>query len=189
MKKYILFSSPPIISKLIIIALLSIIFLNTACSGADSNAKLEVITPSERIFTFDDLISVGFKKNRNYDVSDLPGAKDAWFGFWGITRSESKDYEVRFYESHQDAITMGEVLAQEVTGNDAVINKNSTWKTGSKDRRQVGGGVDKGSLGLQATGIFPKYGNYIIYGNMILLCEGQEEIALKTCWDLVKELE
>ena len=77
MKKYILFSSPPIISKLIIIGLISIIFLNTACSGADSNAKLEVITPSERIFTFDDLTSVGFKKNRNYDVSDLPGAKDA----------------------------------------------------------------------------------------------------------------
>jgi len=53
----------------------------------------------------------------------------------------------------------------------------------------VGGGVDKGSLGLQATGIFPKYGNYVIYGNMVILCEGQEGIALETCWDLINAIE
>ena len=137
-----------------------------------------------------DLKEIGFKKNREYDIEQLPGATEAYFGFWGIKRSESKDYEVRFYSSHSDAVNLGESLAIEVSGNDAIIAKDeTTWKEGSKDRRQVGGGVDKGSLGLQATGIFPKYGNYIIYGNMVILCEGQEGIALETCWDLINALE
>ena len=69
-----------------------------------------------------------------------------------------------------------------------IVKDETTWKEGSKDRRQVGGGVDKGSLGLQATGIFPKYGNYLIYGNMVILCEGQEGIALETCWDLINAI-
>jgi len=171
--------------------LISILVFLIACSGlGKSQSSLAIVTPSDRIYTFEDLKSVGFKKNREYDVSELTGAKEAWFGFWGIKKSESKDYEARFYSSHEDAINLGENLAKEASGNDAIIAKDdATWKEGSKDRRQVGGGVDKGSLGLQATGIFPKYGNYIIYGNMILLCEGQEEIALQTCWNLINALE
>ena len=162
-----------------------------SCGESASNEKmLDIITPSEKTYSFDDLKSMGFKKNREYDVENLPGASEAYFGFWGIKKSESKDYEIRFYPNHNDAVSFGETLAIEVTGNDAVIAKDeTTWKEGSKDRRQVGGGVDKGSLGLQATGIFPKYGNYVIYGNMVILCEGQEGIALETCWDLINAIE
>ena len=162
-----------------------------SCGESEGNQKqLEIITATEKIYSFEDLTSMGFKKNREYDVEELTGASEAYFGFWGIRRSESKDYEIRFYSNHSDAVNLGENLAIEVSGNDAVIAKDeTTWKEGSKDRRQVGGGVDKGSLGLQATGIFPKYGNYIIYGNMVILCEGQEGIALETCWDLINALE
>ena len=165
--------------------------LIVSCGESGSSEKqLDVITNTEKIYTFDDLKSIGFKKNREYDVEDLTGASEAYFGFWGIKKSESKDYEIRFYANHADAVNLGESLAIEVTGNDAVITKDETsWKEGSKDRRQVGGGVDKGSLGLQATGIFPKYGNYVIYGNMVILCEGQEGIALETCWDLINAIE
>jgi len=168
-----------------------IIAILISCGESESSEnELVIITSSEKIYTFDDLKEIGFKKNREYDIEELPGATEAYFGFWGIKRSESKDYEIRFYSSHSDAVNLGENLAIEVSGNDAVIAKDETsWKEGSKDRRQVGGGVDKGSLGLQATGIFPKYGNYIIYGNMIILCEGQEGIALETCWDLINALE
>ncbi len=168
-----------------------IVALLISCGESDSNeVGLDIITSSEKIYTFDDLKEMGFKKNREYDIEQLPGATEAYFGFWGIKRSESKDYEVRFYSSHSDAVNLGESLAIEVSGNDAIIAKDeTTWKEGSKDRRQVGGGVDKGSLGLQATGIFPKYGNYVIYGNMVILCEGQEGIALETCWDLINAIE
>ena len=46
---------------------------------------------------------MGFKKNREYDVEDLTGgeASEAYFGFWGIKKSESKDYEIRFYANHR----------------------------------------------------------------------------------------
>ena len=156
-----------------------------ACGSSENAKSLEIVTPSEQIFSLDDFTSVGYKKNRTYDVSELPGATGAWFGFWK-NEGESNDFEIRIYSSHEDAVSMGETLAAEVAGNDALIGKNeATWQEGSKDRRQVGGGVDKGSLGLQATGIFPKYGNYAIYGNVILLCEGQEGLSLETCWKLI----
>ncbi len=156
-----------------------------ACGSSENAESLEIVTPSEQIFSLDDFTSVGYKKNRTYDVSELPGATGAWFGFWK-NEGESNDFEIRIYSSHEDAVSMGENLAAEVAGNDALIGKDeATWQEGSKDRRQVGGGVDKGSLGLQATGIFPKYGNYAIYGNVILLCEGQEGLALETCWKLI----
>ena len=173
-----------------ILITVSVIISLTGCSGGKSDVtSMNVITPSDHIFTFDNLKTIGFKKNREYDISELPGATEAWFGFWGEDRSNIKDYEIRFYPTHSDAVSLGENLAQEVTGDDAVITKKATWKEGIKDRRQVGGGRTKGTLELQATGIFPKYGNYAIYGNMVILCEGQEELALETCWKLIQHLQ
>ena len=164
--------------------------LLTGCSdGTSDDTSHDVVTASDRIFTFEDLKSIGYKKNRTYDVSELQGATGAWYGFWGEERSSNKDYEIRLYPTHEDAISLGESLAQEVTGDNAVITKDATWKEGIKDRRQVGGGHTKGTLELQATGIFPKYGNYTIYGNIVILCEGQEEIALEVCWKLIEALQ
>ena len=137
--------------KIFYLVVISILIIS--CEESDASKKqLDIITDTEKIYTFDDLKSIGFKKNREYDVEELTGASEAYFGFWGIKKSESKDYEIRFYSNHADAVSLGESLAIEVTGNDAIIVKDeTTWKEGSKDRRQVGGGVDKGSLGLLFT--------------------------------------
>ena len=100
-----------------------------SCGESSSNEKqLEIVTNTEKIYTFDDFKRVGFKKNREYDIEGLAGASEAYFGFWGIKRSESKDYEIRFYSNHDDAVNLGENLAIEVTGNDAVIAKDETTK-------------------------------------------------------------
>ncbi|MDP7194020.1 MAG: hypothetical protein QF496_00365 [Dehalococcoidia bacterium] len=174
-------------NKILIIATIFLVLVS--CSSEKSkDTSLEIVSDTGKTFTFDDLKSIGYKKNRTYDISELKGATGAWYGFWGETRSTSKDYEVRIYNNHSDAVSMGENLAKEVTGDDAIITKEATWKEGIKDRRQVGGGRTKGTLELQATGIFPKYGNYVIYGNIILLCEGQEEISLESCWKLINAL-
>ena len=99
-----------------------IIAILISCGESESSEnELVIITSSEKIYTFDDLKEIGFKKNREYDIEELPGATEAYFGFWGIKRSESKDYEIRFYSSHSDAVNLGENLAIEVCGNDAVI--------------------------------------------------------------------
>ena len=171
------------------ITFIFILLITLSCSSGDSDSNsetLDVVTNSEKVFSIDDFYSIGFKENRTYDVSELTGASDAVFGFWGQTKSESKTYEIRIYNSHEDAISLGESFAKEVTGNDAIIKSSqSSWKEGLKDRRKVGG---PGSGGGGRSGTFPRYGNYAIFGNVVMLCEGTEEIALEVCWKLIKEI-
>ena len=173
----------------IFISLIFLTLLVIGCSSQNSESEkstLEVVSNSDKIFTMDDFYSIGFKKNKIYDVSELNGASDAVFGFWGEKKSESKTYEIRIYTSHEDAISLGESFAKEVTGNDAIIKSSeSSWKEGLKDRRKIGG---PGESGGGRSGTFPRYGNYAIYGNVIMLCEGTEEIALENCWDLINNL-
>ena len=156
------------------------------CKNNPEFITYDVINPTNRIFTYEDLKSIGFKKNRTYDVSELEGAIGAWYGFWGKDAYSRKEYEIRIYQTHEDAVALGEDLAQEVTGNDAVITKNSTWKEGIRDRRTIGG---PGSGGGGRSGTFPKYGNYSIYGNIVMLCEGQVDLALEVCWELIRAIQ
>ena len=169
------------------LAILSILIFS--CSSGDTSSQesqLQVVTNSEKVFTIDDFYSMGFKKNKSYDVTELEGASDAVLGFWGEKKSDSKTYEIRIYDSHENAISLGESFAKEVTGNNAVIKSSqSSWKEGLKDRRKIGGPGDSGG---GRSGTFPRYGNYAIYGNVIMLCEGPEEIALENCWDLINNL-
>ena len=171
----------------IFISLIFLTLLVIGCSSQNSESEksaLEVVSNSDKIFTMDDFYSIGFKKNKIYDVSELNGASDAVFGFWGEKKSDSKTYEIRIYDSHQNAVSLVESIANEVTGNNSIIKSSqSSWKEGLKDRRKSGGPSSSGD-----SGTFPRYGNYAIYGNVIMLCEGAEEIALKNCWDLINNL-
>ena len=128
------------------LAILSILIFS--CSSEDTSSQesqLQVVTNSEKVFTIDDFYSMGFKKNKSYDVTELEGASDAVFGFWGEKKSASKTYEIRIYDSHENEVSLGESFAKEVTGNDAVIKSSqSSWKAGLKDRRKIGGPGDSG---------------------------------------------
>ena len=141
--------------------IITLILISCSSAEGESNSEsLDVVTNSEKIFSMEDFYSVGFKDNRSYDVSELPGASDAVFGFWGKTKSESKTYEIRIQKSHEDAVSLGESFAKEVTGNDAIIKSSaSSWKEGIKDRRKIGG---PGSSGGGRSGTFPRYGNYAL---------------------------
>ena len=113
--------------RILLTALVGILL--TGCSGGTSDdTSHDVVTASDRIFTFEDLKSIGYKKNRTYDVSELQGATGAWYGFWGEERSSNKDYEIRLYPTHEDAISLGESLAQEVTGKNAKLKKSETCR-------------------------------------------------------------
>ena len=59
---------------------------------------------SDRILKFDDFKAVGFKKDKTYDVSELPGAEAAYYGFWGLDPYEREDFEFRVYASQAEAI-------------------------------------------------------------------------------------
>ena len=170
--------------KRILILSLTLLTL-VSCSGNRDVSSYDVVTNSSHIFTFEELESIGFKKNKEYDVSGLEGAVGAVNGFWATDIGE-KEYELRFYPSYSIAVSLGESLAQEVTGKDGKIKKSDlTWKEGIKERRRI-----KGQLGTSSGGnsTGPKHGNYSIYGNIVMLCEGPEIISLEVCWKLINAL-
>ena len=96
-------------TNFILYSLITSIIVLISCSGEKSDELFyEIVTPSDKIFAFQDLKNIGFKKSREYNVSDLEGATEAWYGFWGEDEYSRKDYEIRFYSSHQNAVSLGE---------------------------------------------------------------------------------
>ena len=168
---------------LIFISIITIL----GCSSGESSeiqTKIDKITPSDTIFTFDSLSKTGFRKNKTYNVENLPNADSAYFGWKKFGSEGPKDFEIRFYKSHADAIEYGKLYADEATGEDAIITKsNASWKEGIKDRRLISTPTDGGSIGAAiGSNSSPKYADYIIYGNLIILCEGWDsEESLDRC--------
>ena len=156
-----------------------------ACGNSEPAAPLERIVEVERTFTIDDLTTAGMKASKQYDVDGLPGGVDAWYGF---IRAESGplDIEARFYASHADAISLGAEYASNVSGDDADIDEDTTmWPEGNKDRQRMrsGGSADLAAWSGQRG---PNYADFVVYGNMILLCQGDEpEQSIETCYELI----
>ena len=182
------------ISFLSIIALAFVTFGTAiACGGENSDeAAIPRIYDPGKTLTIEDLQAVGFKKSKTYDVEGLVGADNAYYGFWGPDPYDRKDYEVRFFPSHSDAIELGTAQADERSGEDAILDKElMSWPEGVKDARECKG--DKGS-GPVSHGVqsckSPKYWDYSIYANMILLCSGGDiETARILCNDLLETIE
>ena len=150
----------------------------TACGGESEEPVSEVqkIVDSGSIYTVDDFTAFGFKKSKTYNVTELPSADAAVYGFWQAPGDVSADFELRFYPSHHAAISDGTALVSEVTGPDAVVtDADSTWKEGVRDRRTSGFTIGGGGGSLAA-----KYGDYMIYGNVIVMCQGRDSIEALT---------
>jgi len=157
-------------------------------SGAGSSGNGDLfpkVTASDRILTESDFLSVGLKKSKDYDVTGLTGATSAIYGFWKPDGTEPVDYEIRFYPSHNDAITDGTFFADEVTGPDAAVTEDDvTWNEGTRDRRTSGFTIGGGGGSLAV-----KYGDYIIHSNVIMLCQGRDSVqSLDRCWALMNEV-
>ena len=158
------------------------------CGSSSDSADIAVakITPSETIFSLDDLLDVGFKKGKTFDVEGLTGATDAYLGYWGVDPYDRKDYEARFYPSHADAVEFGTIFADERTGPDAVIKSGEPmWEEGAKDARAC----TRSAGGDSSNCRISKYGDYVIYGNIILVCQGRDSsTSLEQCAALLEQL-
>jgi hypothetical protein len=132
------------------------------------------------VLTLQDLLATPYKESSNYSTENLPGATDVSFGFLRVGNGDPYDYEMRFYESHQDAIDLGTAMADEGTGPDAILSDDdATYAAGIKNRRMIIGG---GAGGGARSGIGPKFADYAIFGNVIMLCQGSDpEISLDRC--------
>ncbi len=165
-----------------------------ACGTSDDapaafgqSAPARNITPSDQLFAIDNFNGTGFKVAKEYDVEGLTGATGAWFGFWTPEGSDAKEFEIRFYASHADAVQFGTPFADEAAGDTALLDEDdATWKEGIKDRRYF----FAGPIGSHGSGkVQPKYGGYAIYGNMVMLCEGANPThSLERCTSLIAAL-
>ncbi len=141
--------------------------------GSGGAGPSRTVLDNGRTYTVEDIKSTGAKTPKQYDVTDLPGAIDAWNALLN-----QKEYEARFYASHADAVSMGTSWAESVSGEDAqVVGDSVLWDEGAKDRRQCNRSVAHSGCNYTA-----RYGDFVILGNMVLLCEGKDaEEAVQTC--------
>ena len=110
---------------LICIALVAFSSCGSESSGATSK-QAAIQSPTDEtgiptIFNRDTRYSIeefeaaGYKKVTHFDLESLPGANDAWFGFF-----DQKDIEIRFYPSHQMVLDKGVEPAEIAIGRGAV---------------------------------------------------------------------
>ena len=166
--------------------------LLVACGSSDGSASptgFQKVTDAPQVFEIADFESVGFKKSKQYDVEGLSRAVDAWLGFWAPSGSDRKDYELRFYGSHQDAISAGAPIADEATGDLFRERKDTqTWTVGQKARWRAGSatGITTRDSGSN-TG--PIFADFAIFGNVVLLCEGANTTqSFERCEHLIDAL-
>jgi len=172
--------------RLISVTVLVCTFL--ACGTGEPDLPLERVVDDARIFTVQELRTAGMKTSKQYDVSDLPEGVDAWYGFIKTDRGPM-DIEVRFYANHADAVSFGTALAEEVSGVDADVDEETTtWLVGVKDRVRMksGGTADLAAWSGQRR---PNYADFVIFGNIVLLCQGDEpRQSVVVCHELIASL-
>ena len=180
-------------SQFSLILILGTLMLGAVVSSCGSDedgagAAIPRITDPGTTVSFADLEAIGFKKSKEYPVEGLTGVSSAYFGFWGPDPYEREDYEVRFFKTHSDAVELGTELVSERVGENAKLEEdNSNWPVGLKDARRCTG--SKAYSGPQNC-LTPKYWDYSIYANMILLCSGGNvETASILCNDLLTALQ
>jgi len=158
----------------------TILLLLSCSSGEELPEPIEKITDSGIIFSIQEIKEMGFKKNHEYKVDDLPGAVSAYFGFIKNDLGDPEDYEIRFYNNHSDAIELGIKYTDNVTGENGCISKDcALWTEGLKHRIRMS---DLGTL-------HPKYMSYLVYNNFILMCPGYDEgEALSKCTSIINKL-
>ena len=148
------------INKIILNLMCLTLFIGCSSSGNDQNIQDDIFdgTYDNIIFSKTSFDGLEFKFSKEYDVSELPDALEAHYGFF-----QRREFEIRFYPSNEIAKSSGIFFAEEATGEDAIIKKSdASWKEGIKDRMTSGAFGNKKNT--------PKYMDYVILGNMIVLC-------------------
>lgn len=173
----------------LLFAVIALAVAGIACGGgdaevSDSEGPIAKIDDTDRIYTADDIKNAtNFKLDDDYDIEGLEDAVAAIYGFYGTDPYARLEYEVRFYSDHATAMSVGVDFADEVTGADAVILKDiQRWDEGLSDRRQCAGNGGHHSGKCDN----PKYFDYVVVGNMIMLCQGKDTATShQACADLM----
>ena len=186
--------------KKVLLTLLAIIIFSACSSDIEptiipepvvEEIVYEQIVDNGKIYSSKDFFDAGFNDYKEYNVSKLTSATEAWYGYWGPDE-DIKYYELRFYPDHSTAVLEGTSFAEDDTGEDAKLDRKETmWRVGLPDRK-ISASCEAIASGKKGTGSsrcgerFYKYGDYIIFNNVIMLCEGEDSNeAFKLCNDLI----
>ncbi len=132
--------------------------------GAGVPTYGSVLIDTDVVLTFDDFKAAGVKHGKDYNIEGWPGAVGASLGFY-----EAKDIEIRFFPDHATAVGEGIPIVREVVGSDVLIKRESvTWPWATADEKACSARVPGGGRDCTKS---PKYGDYVVYGNVIMLCE------------------
>ena len=157
-------------------------------TGVSSDIVFEQIEDHSKVLSIDDFESIGFKSVRSVKQDKLmDGMINAYYGFRKVpikdwAGKDIVDYELRFFESHQEAIAKGERSADLRTGENAQLRKNDAsdpnathpiaadWQELLKDARECQGNI----VGSHHAGLCmsPRYAEFKIFGNVIILGQG-----------------
>jgi hypothetical protein len=156
--------------------------------ASQSESTFRQIRPSDHVFTVDEVIAAGFKRSKSYDVTGLQAATAAVYGFFGPDPYNRKEYEIRFYGSHDDAVQFGVPPGKEAFGENAKLTEeDATWDADLTEIRECQGNV-RGSHHV-GNCLNPKYRAMVVFANLILLCQGREEAeSRQTCEELLSVL-
>jgi hypothetical protein len=122
----------------------------------DALAEVSRVIHPNSSLTFDDYVAAGWKKSKQYDTDTVPEATDIWYGFFN-----SKDIEVRFYDSHEIAKTAGFDNASEAID----------------QRFREGGKIGSSNRGAGSFAV-TKYKAFAVVGNTVMLCEQSVESCI-----------
>ena len=174
--------------KKILLTVLAITIFS-ACSTKETTQiqSIKQISDNSELYSIEDFIALGFKPNKYYDVTGLPGASEVVHGFWKTPNKVVIDYEIRFYPSHEKAFSLGVEFAKERSGNTALLDESeASWKEGLKESRFCSGPTRSGG-GVNCA--LPKYNNFYIFSNSIILCQGRNlEESSTNCEFLINRL-
>lgn len=155
---------------LITFALFAIVVF--ACGSEDSSTDIQneetaaeasspAITRTNEVFSTESFVDAGWKKSKQYDTATVPESTEIWYGFY-----QQKDIEIRFYPTHDLAVSAGIPSAEESI-------------EGAVKRSKGGNLLDFSG------GSFTGYADYIVAGNAVLLCE----LERTHCDELLANLE
>ena len=146
---------------------------NGTATVGGSVAFGSLVIDSDRVLTFADFETAGVKHGKDYNIEGLPGAVGAVLGF-----HDRKDVEIRFFPNHEIAVDQGVPVAREIVGPDVYIKRDSvTWTWAIADERACGARVPGGGRDCTRS---PKYGDFIVYGNVIMFCEARNPDEAQT---------
>ena len=93
--------------KIIYINIALIIFL-ISCGGSEAEIPtVNKINPIDSTFNYESLTNSGFKKSKSYKIDELPEANSAYYGWKEVGSEGRTDFEIRIYDTHQDAVEFG----------------------------------------------------------------------------------